>query len=56
VMCGFAARGLAAFGALTFAIAVSLAGASWFFVEKPSMGYKNRAFVLRQPTPSSGAL
>jgi peptidoglycan/LPS O-acetylase OafA/YrhL len=56
---GVAAHGLAAFGTLTFAIAVSLAGASWFFIEKPSLALKHRAFALRQPgqpSPSSGAL
>ncbi len=59
VMYGVAAHGIAAFGALTFAIAVGLAGASWFLIEKPSLALKHRAFALRQPgrpSPSSGAL
>jgi peptidoglycan/LPS O-acetylase OafA/YrhL len=58
-LCGAATRGLAAFGALTFAIAVSLAGASWFFIEKPSLALKHRGFALHrpaQPSPSSSAL
>jgi peptidoglycan/LPS O-acetylase OafA/YrhL len=59
VMCGVAAHGIVAFGALTCAIAMGLAGASWFLIEKPSLALKHRAFALRQPgrpSPSSGAL
>lgn len=55
-MYGVAAHGLIAYTFSTFAIAVGLAGASWFFIEKPSLALKHKAFALRPASRPSSAL
>jgi peptidoglycan/LPS O-acetylase OafA/YrhL len=56
VLFGMARHGLVPYCAATFAITLSLANASWFLIEKPSLALKHRVLALRQPSRSSRAL